>query len=556
MLQRLSIRNFVLIDELSIDFSSGLTAITGETGAGKSILLGAIGLLLGHRADTATIRPGAERCVIEAHFSRLDDTVVQLLEQEDIEADTEELIIRREISIKGKSRAFVNDTPASLNLLKQLSEYLIDIHSQHKNLLLGDAHFQLSVLDLYSDNTSLRANYALAFERWREQTRELEDLKRQQAESLKEQDYLQYQFDQLEEAELEDGELEELELEEQQLAHAQEIKEELGSAYEALEHDEQGVLQGLHRALEAVGSITDYLPGAEDLYDRLESAKIELTDLMHTLESEADNVEYNPKRLDEVNERLDELNALLQKHHVRTIAELLEVKDSLEQRLSGLTSADERIAELEGLVKVSLTEAEALANQLHQVREETARQVEQALVASLKELGMPFVRFQIRLDKSKQLTPSGWDQATFLFSANKDMDLEPVAEIASGGEISRVMLSIKALIADRKSLPTIIFDEIDTGVSGDIADKIGHILRSMGRTMQVMAVTHLPQIAAAGHQHIYIYKEHGESATRSHLIELDEQGRIEEIARMQSGSKLTEVSLSAAKALLEATQGS
>lgn len=554
MLKTLIIRNFVLIDELHIELDGGLTVITGETGAGKSILLGAIGLLMGQRADSSSILPGAERCVIEAHFEGLDSEVDRILASEDIESAGDDLIIRREINIKGKSRAFVNDSPASLSLLKQLSEYLIDIHSQHKNLLLGDAQFQLSVLDLYGGHKALIQDYSKHYKQWRLACKRLNELRELQQEALREQDYLQFQFDQLDQADLRLGELEELESEGYQLTHAMDIQMGLGRAYSSLEDDEMGALQGLRSAIDALHNIQRFYPDAESLIDRLKSTRIELQDISGTLEGEVGRVEYDPDRLLEVNARLDLLNNLLHRHSVSDIGALIAIYQEIDSRLQQIGSSEEEILALEQEVAYEEHQAKILATELRDRRTKVATEIERALISSLQDLGMPHVRFDIRIDELRELTANGIDQVTFLFSANKDIQPEPVADIASGGEISRLMLSVKALIADRRHLPTIIFDEIDTGVSGDIADKIGLILRQMGDNMQVMAVTHLPQIAAAGQNHFYIYKEHGQESTRSHLRQLTPPERIEEIARMQSGSKLTEVSLAAARELFESVQ--
>ena len=554
MLTRLSIKNFVLIEELVIEFSPRFSVITGETGAGKSIILGAIGLLMGQRADSSTLLTGAERCVIEAHFSQLDAAASAMLEEEDIEADEEECIIRREITAKGKSRAFVNDTPASLSLLKRLSEYLIDIHSQHKNLLLGDAQFQLSVLDLYGGSGALLHDYQRQYHAYKALARQLEETQTR-AESLrKEQDYLQFLYDQLEEADIEAEELEGLEEEEKQLAHAQEIQSMLQQAVSALEDDESGAIQALAYALKSVESIRSYHSSAEEWCERLQSLRIEAQDLAATLSDEGESVTFSPKRLARIQERIDLIRGLLHKHNVEDCSELLEIKDQLSDQLTQITSSDE---ELSHLREALATAGEALMSKaldLRELRITAARAIEGALLGSLRELGMPYVRFLIELQQLDSPGAMGIDQVTFLFSANKDIAPEPVADIASGGEISRLMLALKALIADRRSLPTIIFDEIDTGVSGETAERIATILRRMGQSMQVMAVTHLPQIAAAGVDHFYIYKEHGSDSTRSHIRHLSEEERVDEIARMQSGSQLSQVSRAAARALLDSVK--
>lgn len=551
MLQRLSIKNFVLIEELTIEFGPDFSVITGETGAGKSIILGAIGLLMGQRADSSTLLAGADRCTIEAQFTGLDDAVGRMLEEEDIDHDDTECIIRRDINAKGKSRAFVNDTPASLQLLKRLSEYLIDIHSQHQNLLLGDAQFQLSVLDLYGGHTELLNSYQDSYRTYRTLSGQLQEARLALEALRKEQDYLQYQYTQLEEAELEEGELEELTEEERQLSHAQEIRDELQQATSALSEDEHGAIPAVTYALRSVEAIRSYHAGAEEWSERLHSVRIELQDLVSTLEDEAEGVTFSPKRLARVGERLDLLRGLLHRHNLREITELIALRDRLAQELERIDSSDEELHRLEQSVEESYQALLEQGQRLREARQSAAHAIEGALIASLHELGMPHVRFVIRMEEHPIPTAMGLDQVTYLFSANKDTSPEPVANIASGGEISRLMLALKALIADRRSLPTIIFDEIDTGVSGETAERIAVILRRMGSSMQVMAVTHLPQIAAAGIDHFYIYKEHGADSTRSHLRHLSEEERVEEIARMQSGSQLTEVTRAAARALLE-----
>lgn len=554
MLRTLIIRNYVLIEELELDFRSGFTTITGETGAGKSILLGAIGLLMGQRADHSIIRPGSDKCIIEALFGHPDKTIKRLLAAEDIDCDEQELIIRREVSSKGKSRAFVNDTPASLALLKQLSEYLIDIHSQHKNLLLGDAQFQLAVLDLYGNLQGEREAYYSVYKRYQTLSKELETARQAAQEAMREQDFIQFQFTQLDEAQLRPGELDSLEAEEQALSHALDIKAGLARAYSTLDDDKRGALPALSTALDALGSVRRYWPAAEELYERVQSTRLELRDIADTLSQQEESIEYDPERLAIVEQRLDLLNTLLTKHNCPDIESLIALREELDERLQSINNSDETIRELELQLEQCQGELQSLAQTLYERRHSAAQAIEGKLIEGLRILGMPHIRFEIKLQHGAHYGPTGADTVTYLFSANKDIPLEPVADIASGGEISRLMLCIKSLIADRRQLPTIIFDEIDTGVSGDIADRIGLILQQMGRSMQVMAVTHLPQIAAAGSQHIYIYKEHSSSATLSHIRYLEEAERIEEIARMQSGNNLSAITLAAAKELLDKAQ--
>lgn len=554
MLRKLIIRNFVLIDELIMDFEQGFSVITGETGAGKSILLGAIALLMGQRADASSIRTGAERCIIEAHFSDVDEGVGKILESEDIEVDSQECIIRREINSKGKSRSFVNDTPASLSLLKRLSEYFIDIHSQHKNLLLGDAEFQLSVVDLYSQNQETRSVYSDLWKRYKLVDSELKQLRKLQEQQLKEQDYLSYQLEQLKEADLQAGELERIEREELELRHMQDIKQALYRSYAALENDEYSALGSVSSALDSLSHILEYYTPAIELHERLQSVRIELKDLARHLERDAEHLDLDPERQQILVERIDLLNNLLNKHRKDSVEELIAERESIEHRLSDIMGSDAHIQELEGMLQHLEVELVQIAEYLHAQRVQAARAIEKDLVPTLHELGMPYVQLSMEVKALDHLTATGKDAVTVYFSANKEIAPEPVADIASGGEISRLMLAIKALVADKRSLPTIIFDEIDTGVSGDTADRVGRILQSMGRSMQVMAVTHLPQIAASGRRHYYIYKEHESEVTRSHIVSLDEQGRMEEIARMQSGNNINKITLAAAKELLNKSQ--
>lgn len=554
MLATLVIRNYVLIDTLEIDFFRGFSVITGETGAGKSILLEAIGLLMGQRADSNVIRQGTDRCIVEAHFLNTDTAIRQILESEDIEQEDDSLIVRREISSKGKSRAFVNDHLVSLAVLKRLSEHLIDIHSQHKNLLLGDASFQLSMLDAYSHNADKLDSYRAVYSQYRDALRKYDELKESIEDLYREQDYLQYQFDQLYEANLRSDELEDLRDEEKQLIHTQDIRDGLSNAFISLDDDERGVLRGIALALDALEHIRDYYAEAGELAGRVRDIRIELRDIVHTIERVKDKIDFEPGRLSFIADRLDLINGLMHKHGVETIPELLERQAYIENKLLSINTSDAMLETLERETVALYSQALEQAEVLHTLRVKAADDITQSLLNGLRELGMPHVRLQVEVQRGAELGNRGLDQVEILFSANKEIPLEPVASIASGGEISRLMLCIKSLIADKRHLPTIIFDEIDTGVSGDIADKIGVILQRMGNNMQVMAVTHLPQIAAAGRQHMYIYKEHNHETTRSHIRMLEGDERIEEIARMQSGSKLTAVSLAAAKELLEEAQ--
>lgn len=550
MLSKLLIQNFVLIEALTLDFHSGFTVITGETGAGKSILLGALSLIMGQRSDTSVIRQSCERCVIEAYFTQLDSRVKQVLQEEDIDCEDDELIIRRELTSKGKNRVFINDSPSTLAILKKLSDFLIDIHSQHKNLLLGDAHFQLSVLDLYCENHNERQGYKDAYSLYRKAEQALREAQEQALSVKQEEEFLRFQYTQLAEADLKEGELTQLEEEERTLQHALDIRQGLSAAYRLLEEDEQACLPILSQAYDALRSIDKYWTRAGELGERLQSVRWELRDVAQTLSQTEEQIDYNPERLSIVSERLNLLNKLLSKYRCATLLELISLRNSYKARLELIGNSTEYIRGLEEELAQAYQKLQEAGDELSQTRRKSAQSIETILTQGLQDIGMPYASFLIKLEKRDIYTSEGVDMVTFLFSANKNIDLEPVAEIASGGEISRLMLCLKALIADRRALPSIIFDEIDTGVSGDTAERIGTILQRMSKDMQVMAVTHLPQIAASGKQHIYVYKEHGLETSQSHIRYLTQIERTEEIARMQSGSTLSATSLAAARELL------
>lgn len=550
MLDNITIKNYLLIDDINLDFDSKFSVITGETGAGKSILLGAIGLLTGNRADSSMVRPHSDKCIIEAEFTELDKYVVDKLVENDIEVADNECIIRREITNKGKSRSFVNDIPVTLSLLKDIGEHLVDIHSQHKNLLLGNTLFQLSILDLYSNNKKLLEEYKGIFNMFRNKSRELDALKTEVSEKAKERDYIEYQLNKLLEASIVNNEEVELEKEYNMLSHSQEIKEGLINVLVSLDNDEYGAVNSINSAINSISSIRTFSDNIDDVYNRTNSVLIELKDIIRVVSKEEDNTTFDPIRLDEINNRLDTINELLLRHNVSNTSELIRVQNEFEEKLTSIDNGDSIIQDLIAEVEKLNNKLIDVANKLHFIRVKSIKDIENILIENLKELGMPHIRLKINIEKLDTPTINGIDKVEILFSANKDMDLEPVSEIASGGEISRLMLCIKALVAEKRSLPTIIFDEIDTGVSGDIADKIGIILGTMGRTMQVMAVTHLPQIAAHGNNHIYIYKEHNNDTTKTIIKKLDDVERIEEIARMQSGNNITKISLAAAKELI------
>ena len=553
MLKSLFIQNFVLIDSLDICFNPGFSVITGETGAGKSIILGALSLVLGQRADGKSIKQGADKCVIEAIFDVSKYQLEPFFLGNDLEYDPESCILRRELYASGKSRAFVNDSPVPLAILKELGTKLIDIHSQHQNLLLGDNRFQLRVVDVMAENEILLILYKQEYTRYQGLRKALSALKERAAQSKQEEDYIRFQLDQLEEANLQPNEQEELEQEQETLSHAEEIKSSLYRVSSCLDGEEQGVVSLLKESLSSMDALERYFPRAKEIAERLRSAYIDLNDLASEMEGMIEDVEFNPDRLAWVNERLDTLYALQQKHRVSSVDDLIALRDQFRAQLTDIESFDEQIAALEKQVQDAYKELLQQAAVLSEQRKVAAVAFAQQLVQMVAPLGMPHTRFQVEVVPRKEPESDGMDEIRFLFSANKSMALQPVAQTASGGEISRLMLCIKAMIAGFTALPTIIFDEVDTGVSGDIADKMGHIMQDLGSKMQVFAITHLPQIAAQGEAHYFVYKEDVKDRTLTRIRPLDKEERIREVARMLSGSALTEASLANAKDLLGMT---
>lgn len=551
MLRSLYIQNYALIEKLDIRFDSGFSVITGETGAGKSIILGAIGLLLGRRADVKSIRKGATKCVIEAHFDVSAYGMKPFFEANELEYE-DECILRRELYASGKSRAFINDTPASLAQMKELGELLIDVHSQHQNLLLNKEGFQLNVLDLLAHDEAELAAYQKLYNDWRQARQDLEELVVRAEQSRADEDYIRFQLEQLEEANLTDGEQEELEQEAEMLTHAEDIKAGLYRAGQALNADEGSVLEALKDCQNTMMGLRSVFAPAGELADRLDSVYIELKDISQEVADKEEEVEFNPARLDEVNARLNLIYSLQQKHRVDTVKALLSLQENYALQLSAITSSDEDIARLEARVKELFTQVTAQAQVLTEARTRAAREVERQMSARLVPLGMPNVRFQVEIGTRKEPGVHGADTVNFLFSANKNGVLQSISQVASGGEIARVMLSVKAMIAGAVKLPTIVFDEIDTGVSGEIADRMADIMQEMGdNDRQVISITHLPQIAARGRAHYKVYKEDNEVETNSHIRRLTDDERVEELAHMLSGATLTEAALNNARALLK-----
>lgn len=555
MIKHLHIENYALIESLDIDLFTGFSVITGETGAGKSIILGAIGLLLGQRADLKAIKAGAKRCVIEAAFEVNSLDLVDFIEENDFDFEGSECLIRRELTATGKSRAFINDTPASLAQLKELGERLIDIHSQHKNLLLGKEDFQLNTLDILAQNAELLATYKVAYQLYKSLTRQLNDAIEEAKSSREEEDFLRFQVDQLAEANLQADEQEQLEEEAETLEHAEEIKSSLYTAANVLQAASDGAdaLSMVKQSVAQLHSIASVYGNADELANRLDSCYIELKDIAEELEGNAEDVEYNPQRLGEVNERLNTIYTLLKKHHVETVDELLSLQQALEEKLMKIDHSADFIEELKQKVAAQKETALNVAKQLSDARRAAAKKVEKTMVETLLPLGMPNVQFKCSvIANPAELTATGYDLVQFLFNANKSGEPKPVSQIASGGEIARVMLALKALIAGAVKLPTIIFDEIDTGVSGSIAEKMARIMKEMGdQHRQVISITHLPQIAALGGHHYKVYKEDTDDATLSHIVPLSEDERVEELAHMLSGETLTQAALDNAKSLLK-----
>lgn len=551
MLQSLYIQNYVLIDNLDITFRKGLSVITGETGAGKSIILGALGLVLGQRADGRSIRQGAEKCVIEALFDVAAYRLEPFFIENDLEYDATTCLLRRELFASGKSRAFVNDSPVSLNIVKELGTRLIDIHSQHQNLLLADNHFQLKVVDVMAQNDSLLADYRARYTHYKGLQKDLVELEEKAAQSKQEEDYIRFQLEQLTEARLKPDEQTALETEQEVLSHAEEIKSGLYRISNCLNGEEQGSVRLLKEALSIAGTLERYYPKAREISERLKSAYIELNDLASETDGWKEDIEFNPERLDWVNERLDVIYNLQQKHRVDTIAELMAIEGKFTEQLKEIDSFDEQVEALKNEIGETYKQLLDQASRLRKKREVASQVISDRLEEMIATLGIPNARFVVDIQSRAEPGADGMDDIRFLFSAHKNGTLQPVAQTASGGEISRLMLCLKAMIAGHTALPAIIFDEIDTGVSGDIADKMGEIMQQLSRDMQVITITHLPQIAAKGNAHYYVYKEDTQEKTVTCLKELSPEERVTEIARMLSGATLTEASLANARELLK-----
>ena len=555
MLKHLYIKNFTLIDELNIDFFSGFSVITGETGAGKSIIVGAVGLLKGNRADIKSIKANRDKCIVEATFNISAYDMKNLFDENDIDYDENECIIRRELNNNGKSRAFINDMPVSLTTMKAIGECLIDVHSQHQNLLLNQEDFQLNIIDIIAQSQKQLALYSQAYNHYREANKQLALLKETIEKNNDNKDFMRFQLNELENMQIKDGELESIEQEVDLLGHAEEIKGALYDAYSNLSNDDSGVVNNLKTALKRVEDIVNVYPDLSDTSARMESCYIELKDIMQELGRKADNIEHDPQRLASLTERLDALNNILHKYHVTSESELLAIQADLSKQLSMIDNADEELAEMERKANELLQQCTNQAALLTQQRTKAIAEVEQKMLEKLVPLGIPNARFKVNIE-SKPLSNDGCDKITFLFSANKSTDLQPVSLVASGGEIARVMLSLKALVSGAVKLPTIIFDEIDTGVSGSVAEKMAQIMYEMGQNnRQVISITHLPQIASIGSKHYKVLKEETAEGTTSTMTLLNMDERVEEIAKMLSGSNISQAAIDNAKMLLSSHDG-
>ena len=550
MLKSLYIRNFVLIDNLNIQFEDGFSVVTGETGAGKSIILGALALVLGQRADNKSIQAGSEKCVVEAAFNISAYRLEPFFQMNDLEYDPHQCILRRELLSSGKSRAFVNDTPAPLSVIKLLGDHLIDIHSQHQNLLLADTHFQLNVVDVMANSAKLLNDYGENYNTYITLSARLADWETKAKKTGEQEDYIRFQYEELKSARLVEGEQAELEQEQETLLHTEDIKVSLYKITALLDGEEQGAIRQMRESLSAMESLKSYFPKAVEYTERLQSAYIDLKDMATEAEILKEDIEFDPDRLEWVKNRLNTLYSLQQKHRVKSLEELIVCRDQFEKQLEAIDSYDEDIAAMRKKLSEQYQVLEQQAIKISELRKKAAHGIEQQLEQRMMLLGIPNIRFQIDFERRAKPMEDGIDEISFLFSANKNESLKPIAQTASGGEISRLMLCVKTMIAGNTALPAIIFDEIDSGTSGEVADKMADIMQDLGHKMQVITITHLPQIAAKGKAHYFVYKEDTAERTLTRIRALNDTERVHEIARMLSGTSLTEASLANAKEFL------
>jgi DNA repair protein RecN (Recombination protein N) len=550
MLVNLSIRNYAIIKELNVEFASGFCVVTGETGAGKSIIMGALSLILGQRVDTSVLKNKEDKCVVEGRFLLSGQSDLELFfEENDLDFE-ETIILRREITSLGKSRAFINDTPVQLPLMREIGLKLIDIHSQHSNLELGKRQFQLNVIDWYGGNNELLDNFLILFKELKKIENSFHELSSKSQQANADLDYFEFQFNQLTEARLTDGEQDLLEQEQEMLIHAEEIKSGLNQVHQLLDRDDQSAIVNLKEAVSVMRRMASYLPNAEKLFERLESQLIEMRDIADECELLAEKTEHNPSKLEEITNRLDSIYSLQQKHRVGSIAELIEIRDEFDFKLQTAASYDDELEKLkENLKIVNLKVAEA-AEKLHLKRKSLVPQIEKEVTFYLQQLGMPNGQFTIEMKRKDDFSVSGYDEVYFLFTANKGGQLEEINKVASGGELSRLMLAIKTVVARSKALPAIIFDEIDSGISGEIAIKMGEILKSMSQYMQVINITHLPQIASKGDNHYHVFKNETSDGAETGMRQLTPDERIIEISKMLSGEIPSLAAVANAKSLL------
>ena len=550
MLKHITIRNFALIEHVEIELSAGFSVITGETGHGKSVFLGAVAMLLGQRSDVKAIREGADRCVIEGLFDLEGFGLEPLFEENDIDYDRE-CIIRRELAASGRSRAFINDTPVNVSLLKEIGARLIDIHSQHQNLLLGDRNYQLGVLDVLAGNRVLLGGYKERYDKYLSLQRELAERRKALEAAKRDEEWLRFQLDELEAASLKSGELQELEQELQELSHAEEIQAAIYGAYNAIDSDERSMLQALREASSALSRIAAHYGAAQELADRLESNYIELKDCCDEMQQRAGRVQFAPARLEFVENRVAQIYSLMKKHRVESAEDLIALAAEYSAKLDSIAFGDDDIRELEKRIKSASEELLQVAAELTAKRKESAAELKEKIIAILVNLGMPMIRFEVEFKPVDGFTPSGCDDVVFLFSANSSSAPQPLCDVASGGEMARVMLALKSLIASSTKQPTLIFDEVDTGVSGILAERMGRIMQQMACGLcQVLSITHLPQVAALGSNHYKVYKEETAKGTVTNIIRLEQDDRVREIAQMMSGEVLSEAALDNARGLL------
>ena len=551
MIKQLYIKNFTLIDTLDMTFQPGFSVITGETGAGKSIILGAIALLLGQRADSKAIKSGADRCIIEAHFDLSRYSMEDFFTEHEIDYDATDCILRRELTASGKSRAFINDTPVQLSLMRQLGQQLVDIHSQHQNLLLQEEDFQLNVVDIIANDQKQLEQYRQMYQEYLSAKKAVKEMQEAIDKANDNQDFLRFQLSELNDANLSEGIQEELEQERETLSHAEDIKSGLFAADQLLSSGEGGIVERLKEASKTLDAIKMVFPDILDVAERTESCYIELKDIAGEISSCAEDFDFDPQRLEIIHTKLDQIYSLEKKHHVDSVEQLIAIRDELAQQLDRIDNSEDELKNLQAKETALLNQCNETARKLSQLREKAARKIEKEMLKRLVPLGIPHVRFEVQ-QAPKELSDDGADRITFLFSANTSTPLLPVSEVASGGEIARVMLSLKAMISGAVKLPTIIFDEIDTGVSGKTAEMMAKIMQEMGAAdRQVISITHLPQIAALGTTHYKVYKEESQQGTISHMQLLQEEERVQEIAQMLSGSNVTEAAVVHAKELLK-----